>query len=48
MGGFQNDGPFLGPLNTRCRIMIRTQKGTMVLTTAHILVESNRAEPRIS
>ena len=26
MGGCQNSGPFLGPLNTRCRIVLRTQK----------------------
>ena len=27
MGGLQNDGPLLGPLNTRRRILLRTQKG---------------------
>ena len=27
MGGFQNDGPFLGTLNIRCRIIIGIQKG---------------------
>ena len=26
MGGCQNDGPRLGPLNTRCRIILRTPK----------------------
>ena len=26
MGGCQNYGPFLGSLNTRCRIIIGTQK----------------------
>ena len=31
MGGCQN-----GPLNTRCRILLRTPKGTIVLTTAHM------------
>ena len=30
MGGGQNYGPFLGTLNTRCRII---QKGTIILTT---------------
>ena len=35
-GGCQNDGPFWGPLNTRCRIILRTQKWTIVLTTTHI------------
>ena len=33
MASCQNDGPFLGPLNNRCRIIIGTQKGT----TTHIL-----------
>ena len=28
--------PFLGPLNTRCCIMVRTQKGTIILTTTHM------------
>ena len=36
LGGCQNYGPLLGPLNTRCRIILRTQKGTIVLTTTHI------------
>ena len=36
MGGCQNYGPLLGPLNTKCRIIKRTQKGTIVLTTTHI------------
>ena len=27
MGGYQNYGPLLGPLNTRCRIIIGPQKG---------------------
>ena len=30
MGGCQND------INIRCRIIIRTQKGTLILTTTHI------------
>ena len=43
MGGSQNYGPLLNPLNTRCRIIIymyiyRTQKGTIVLITTHIYV----------
>ena len=37
MGSCQNDAPFLGPLNNRCRIIIGTPKGTMILTTTHIL-----------
>ena len=36
MGCCQNCGPFLGHLNTRCRIMLRTQKRTMILTTTHM------------
>ena len=28
-------GPFLGPLNSLCHIILRTQKGTIVLTTTH-------------
>ena len=36
MGGCQNYGPFLGTLNTRCRIIIGFQKGTVILTTTHI------------
>ena len=38
MGSCQNDGPFLGTLNIRCRIIIRTQKGTIILTTIHIYI----------
>ena len=36
MGGCQNYGPLLGPVNTRCRIILRTQKGSIKLTTAHM------------
>ena len=35
MGGCLNYGPLLGPLNTRCRIILRTQKGTISLTATH-------------
>ena len=38
MGGCQNSGPFLGTLNIRCRIIIGIQKGTIIVTTTHILV----------
>ena len=38
MGGCQNYGPFLGTLNIRCRIIIGTQKGTIILTTTHIYI----------
>ena len=37
MGSCQNYGPFLGTLNNRCRIIIRTQKGTLILTTTQWL-----------
>ena len=41
MGGCQNYGPLLGTLTIRCRIIIRTQKGTLRLTTTH-MVEQGR------
>ena len=37
MGGCQNYDPFLGTLNIRCRIRLGIQKGTVVLTTTHLL-----------
>ena len=36
MGGCQNYGPFLGTLNIRCRIIIGSQKGTIILITTYI------------
>ena len=36
MGGCQNYGPSLGTLNIRCRSIIGTQIGTIILTTTHI------------
>ena len=36
MGGCQNYGPFLGTLNIRCRTIMGTQKGTIILTTTHV------------
>ena len=46
MGGCQNYGPFLGTLNIRCRTIMGTQKGTIILTTTHIyifiLIKENR------
>ena len=35
-GGCQNYGPFWGTLNIRCRVIIRTPKGTRILTITHI------------
>ena len=37
LGGCKNSGPLLGPLNTRCRIMLRTHKGPIILTTNHMM-----------
>ena len=39
-GSCQNYGPFLGPLNIRCRIIIGTQKGTIILTITHMRLEA--------
>ena len=57
MGGCQNYGPFLGTLNIRCRIIIGIQKGTIILTTTHMIssattdmrnLQRHFSEPRIS
>ena len=45
LGGCQNYGPFLGTLNIRCRIIIRTQKGTLILTTTQLCVEIQSRKP---
>ena len=39
MGSCQNYGTFLGTLNNRCRITIGTQKGTIILTTTHMVLK---------
>ena len=46
VGGCQNCGPILGTLNIRCRIILRTQKGTLFWRTTHvrILVVFSRSE----
>ena len=36
MGGCQNHGPLLSTLDIRCRTIIGTQKGTIILTTTLI------------
>ena len=37
MGVSENEGYLtLGTLNSRCRIIIGTQKGTLILTTTHM------------
>ena len=33
IGSCQDYGPLLRPLNTRCLIVLRTQKGAIILTT---------------
>ena len=38
MGGCKNYGPFLGTLNIRCRTILGTQQGTIILTTTHIFI----------
>ena len=43
MGSCQNYGPFWGTLNNRCRIIIRTQKGTIILTTTHLKPRTHKA-----
>ena len=49
MGGCHNYGPFLGaPLNTRCRIIIGIQKGTIILTITHIGIMEKKLETIIS
>ena len=35
----KNYGPFLGTLNIRCRIIVGTQKGTIILTTTYVASE---------
>ena len=46
MGGYQNYGPFLGTLNIRGRIIIGTQKGTIILTTSHMWLQREAFFPR--
>ena len=46
MGVCQNYGPFLGPPNTRRRIILRTQKGTIVLTTTHMDLQPQDRIPK--
>ena len=46
VGSCQNYGPFLGALNIRCRIILRTQKGTIILTTTHVLELSRSCASR--
>ena len=37
MGGCQNYDPLWGTLNIGCRILMGIQKGTIVLTTTHVV-----------
>ena len=41
VGSCQNYGPLLGTVNSRCRIISGTQKGTIILTTTHIPIGSH-------
>ena len=41
VGGCQNYDPFWGTLNIRCRTIIGIQKGTIILTTTHVLCGSD-------
>ena len=36
MGNCQNEAPFFGTLNSRCRIILGTPKGTIILTNTHM------------
>ena len=38
MGGCQNYGPFLGPYYNTAPIIEGIQKGTLILTTTHMLI----------
>ena len=39
--------PFLGTLNNRCRIIIRTQKETPILTTTHMILRTGSLRARL-
>ena len=41
LDGCQNYDPFLGTLNIRCRVIIGIQKGTIILTTTHLIPKDN-------
>ena len=47
MGGCQNYGPFLGILNIRSQIIIGIQKGTISLTTTHMLRQHSRKQTSV-
>ena len=38
--------PFLGTLNTRCRTIIRIHKGTIILTTAHMIARASEKKKK--
>ena len=44
MGSCQNYGPFLGTLDNRCRIIIGTQKGTLLLLLTTTLINTLREQ----
>ena len=41
VGGCQNYGPVLGTVNIRCRIILRTQKRDLILTTTHVPIKDH-------
>ena len=41
VGGCQKYGPLLGPRNTRCRLILRTQKGTIILTATPVCKDAD-------
>ena len=47
VGGCQNYDPFWGTLNIRCRIIIGIQKGTIILTTTHVLNALSQSDPML-
>ena len=42
MGGCQNYGPLLAPVNTWCRIILRTRKGTHIDEVVEVIVDIDR------
>ena len=45
MGGCQDYGPFLGTLGIRCRTILGTQKGTIILTPTQIPLRASKLQP---
>ena len=47
MGSCQNYAPFLGTLNIRCRIIIRTQKGTIIFDNHPYTIPQLICKPKL-